>query len=211
MLLGSLLSNPGTHCIANANMVSWIRYLETQFFAFVLLGLTQTIAIQVNNEEIMSYYNEIIKKSDVPSEIAKVFSLNDKFECQEIPKECACTFSRLQRLELQCANNEYENAAACNINTCETCCTLSLSSKFENNVSQFVDCKMRCYNSPLVTEITQDSMPYLTEILKGVNEIYHDKVEIDNTSGRLNSNLFELSERKHVSTKYHTIPLDDAL
>uniref|UniRef100_A0A3B0MUE3 Uncharacterized protein n=1 Tax=Theileria annulata TaxID=5874 RepID=A0A3B0MUE3_THEAN len=101
------------------------------------------------------------EKNDIPNEIAKIFTFKDR---------------NSKKIELECANEQILNSKNCDKNVCETCCILSLSSKFNKEFSKSeapVNCKMRCFNSTTVTDITQDSLETLNEYLVKIDSLYN--------------------------------------
>ncbi|BAM41307.1 conserved hypothetical protein [Theileria orientalis strain Shintoku] len=187
-----------------------------------------TISIQIESKSSEDNYTPTLEKNNIPNEIAKIFTLTDRnsanvcflrntyLEQEDVPKECTCTFARLQRIELECANEQVTNRKNCDQNVCETCCILSLSSKFKKDFSKSgapVNCKMRCFNSPTVTDITQDSMQILNDYLLRIDSLYniqHPKVHIEDSKFELINNAAE----KEVPTQYQILPLnkkDDSL
>ncbi|UKJ89001.1 hypothetical protein MACJ_002247 [Theileria orientalis] len=162
------------------------------------------------------------EKNDTPNEIAKIFTLTDRnsgnvcflrntyLEQEDVPKECTCTFARLQRMELECANEQVTNPKNCDQNMCETCCILSLSPKFKKDFSKSgapVNCKMRCFNSPTVTDITQDSMQILNDYLLRIDSLYniqHPKAHIEESK----FGLFDNPVETEVPTQYQILPIN---
>ncbi|GIX65507.1 signal peptide containing protein [Babesia caballi] len=139
----------------------------------------------------LTSFNQLIERSAVPLPIAKVFSLNDGHDArvcilsnvfadhQDLPQQCACSFARLRAIELQCANDPANSVHDCSKNICETCCLLSLSSTYTNEFRHSehpVKCSIRCLNSPVVSDITEDSQQFLSEYLLKINALYHPEV-----------------------------------
>ncbi|EKX72963.1 signal peptide containing protein [Theileria equi strain WA] len=194
-----------------------IGLLISIFTNIFLFHIRQSYALQIHDDIKAETYTPLLQRTDVPSEIAKIITLSDKYNAnvcflrntylgqEDVPNECKCTFSRLQKIELECANQENRNEAKCQSKLCETCCILSLSSKFskENNSSLPVNCKMRCLNSPIISNITEDSLQFLNDYLLKIDNIYHEKFD-----------FVKPKEEKEVPTQYHVTPLkekDDSL
>ncbi|EAN31012.2 hypothetical protein TpMuguga_03g00277 [Theileria parva strain Muguga] len=183
------------------------------YFLYILNFIDRTESIQLDSTSTHGSYTPSLEKNDIPNEIAKIFTFKDKnssnvcflrntyLDIDEVPKECTCTFSRLQKIELDCANEQILNAKNCDKNMCETCCVLSLSPKFNKDFSNSeapVNCKMRCFNSPTVTDITQDSLQTLNDYLIKIDSLYNVQPPKIHVEGK-----------KEVPTQYEILPLNN--
>ncbi|ORM40597.1 uncharacterized protein BXIN_2067 [Babesia sp. Xinjiang] len=161
----------------------------------------------------LTSFKQLMERNIVPLPIAKIFSLNDRYdsqvcilnnvfsEKQDIPQQCGCSFARLRAIELKCANDPSYDGYDCNKNICETCCVLSMSTTFNagSQDSQYpVSCQMRCINSPVASDVTEDSRALLSEFLQKINALYHP-----DPSG------VKQPDAADVPTKYHVLPLED--
>ncbi|GFE53974.1 hypothetical protein protein [Babesia ovis] len=161
----------------------------------------------------LTTFNQLMERSVVPLPMAKVFSLNDRYDArvcvlnnifsenQDLPKQCTCSFARLRAIELMCANGQTYGGYDCNKNICETCCTLSMSatSTTESKHSDYpVNCKMRCINSLVASDVTEDSHALLSDLLRKVKALYHPE-----------PHEVKQPDDKDVPTKYHVIPLEE--
>lgn len=158
-------------------------------------------------------FNQLMERNVVPLTIAKIFSLNDTHDArvcilsnifashQDTPEQCTCSFARLRSIELKCANDVSTSDYDCSKKICETCCLLSLSSTFTKEFQHSdnpVNCKIRCLNSPIISDVTDDSQQFLSEFLRKVNTLYHAEAPALNRR-----------EEKEIPTQYHVVHLDD--
>ncbi|KAK1441947.1 hypothetical protein BgAZ_502790 [Babesia gibsoni] len=158
-------------------------------------------------------FNQLMDSNTVPLPIARIFSLNDSNDArvcilnnvfsnhEETPPQCTCSFSRLREIEFQCVNELTTNGLNCSKNICETCCVISLSStvaKEGKHAERPVNCKIRCANSPVISDITQDSQQFLSEYYRMINALYHPEAPSP-----------KQRDEKDVPTQYHVIPLKD--
>nr|BAN64573.1 hypothetical protein [Babesia bovis] len=135
----------------------------------------------------------------VNSTSAQVCVLNNIFaENKDIPKLCTCSFSRIRAIELMCANGEIYESYDCSKNICETCCTLSMSANELKPGDYPVSCKVRCINSPVASDVTEESRDLLSGLLRKINALYHPE-----------PNKAKAPEEAVVPTKYHVIPLEE--
>ncbi|XP_954968.1 uncharacterized protein TA03700 [Theileria annulata] len=166
----------------------WFIKFLISYFLCVSNFIYYSESIQLDSTSSHDSNTRTLEKNDIPNEIAKIFTFKDRnssnvcllrnsyLDMDDVPKECTCSFSRLQKIELECANEQILNSKNCDKNVCETCCILSLSSKFNKEFSKSeapVNCKMRCFNSTTVTDITQDSLETLNEYLVKIDSLYN--------------------------------------
>lgn len=73
-----------------------------------------------------------------------------------------------------------------------------------------VKCKIRCLNSPVVSDVTQDSQQFLSQYLRMINALYHPEVQARKDRGGSKSAFHQqFPEKEHIPTQYHVIPLAD--
>eukprot|EP00375_Theileria_parva_P000625 XP_763295.1 hypothetical protein [Theileria parva strain Muguga] len=156
------------------------------YFLYILNFIDRTESIQLDSTSTHGSYTPSLEKNDIPNEIAKIFTFKDK---------------NSKKIELDCANEQILNAKNCDKNMCETCCVLSLSPKFNKDFSNSeapVNCKMRCFNSPTVTDITQDSLQTLNDYLIKIDSLYNVQPPKIHVEGK-----------KEVPTQYEILPLNN--
>lgn len=177
------------------------------------LTLCHAKAAEAGEHVPFTSFNQLMDSNTVPLPIARIFSLNDSNDArvcilnnvfsnhEETPPQCTCSFSRLREIEFQCVNELTTNGLNCSKNICETCCVISLSStvaKEGKHAERPVNCKIRCANSPVISDITQDSQQFLSEYYRMINALYHPEAPSP-----------KQRDEKDVPTQYHVIPLKD--
>ncbi|GBE62375.1 signal peptide containing protein [Babesia ovata] len=61
-----------------------------------------------------------------------------------------------------------------------------------------INCKTRCLNSPITSDVTEDSQQFLSELLLKVNALYHADVS-----------AAKQPDTTKVPTQYHVVHLED--
>ncbi|CDR97547.1 hypothetical protein, conserved [Babesia bigemina] len=171
-------------------------------------------------------FNQLMERSVVPLAIAKIFSLNDRHDTrvcvlnnvfanyQDTPQQCKCSFTRLRDIELQCANNPLGGLHDCSKKICETCCIISMTASYtedDRHHNYPVNCKTRCLNSPITSDVTEDSQQFLSELLLKVNALYHADVSTAKQPGERPTSpiCIFVSDTANVPTQYHVVHLED--